>query len=60
MQPEWSLQTSPRAILAQALYVINFLNLPQGEVVSIADRHFVELPPRRHGTDSMDKNCPGC
>lgn len=45
MQPEWSLQTSPRAILAQALYVINFLNLPQGEVISRADRHFVELPP---------------
>lgn len=44
-QSEQSLQTNPRAILAQALFVIKFFNLPQGEVLSRADRHVIDLPP---------------
>ena len=32
----------PRQILQQALFVINFMNLPQGEILTRADKHYSE------------------
>lgn len=34
------LQNQPKALLHQALFILNFLNLPQGEILTRAERHF--------------------
>lgn len=36
----YSLQNNARAILHQALFILNFLNLPQGEILTRAEKHF--------------------
>lgn len=35
-------QNNIRALLHQALFIINFLNLPQGDILTRAEKHFVE------------------
>lgn len=35
-------QSNARSILIQALFTLNFLNLPQGDILSRAEKHFIE------------------
>lgn len=37
----WALQNNTRAIMHQALFILNFLNLPQGDILTRAEKHFV-------------------
>ena len=41
MKDIWAFQNNPRAIMHQALFILNFLNLPQGDILTRAEKHFV-------------------
>jgi hypothetical protein len=36
---------TPQDALALTLFTLNFLNLPQGDIVTAAHKHFGEPPP---------------
>nr|UKS89475.1 polyprotein [Bovine retrovirus CH15] len=42
LPPLIALQNNPRAILSQVLFTLNFMNLPQGDIQTTAERHFEE------------------
>lgn len=39
MELFYTLQNNARTILHQALFILNFLNLPQGEILTRAEKH---------------------
>lgn len=44
MELMWDFQNNVRASLHQALFILNFLNLPQGDILTRAENHFVNTP----------------
>lgn len=44
MELTWDFQNDVRAILHEALFILNFLNLPQGDILTRVEKHFVNTP----------------
>ena len=53
MELFYTLQNNARTILHQTLFILNFLNLPQGEILTRAEKHFTEKEGYPHLNQSV-------